>query len=110
MSVSRSDHLYAYVQDVTGEWETYGRAAQLLGDAPPDGMVVRVAGSTPVGYRVIEVWNSRTMWEAFRDRRLRPTMRTLGGDGSDSVSNFQDMTVRHAVFSPDWLLLPKRSR
>ena len=100
MSEEPTRRPYAYVQDVTGDWETYTQAAQRLGDTPPDGMIVRFAGTTSVGFRVIEVWESREAWEAFRDDCLRPTMRAVGGDGSDVESSFRDMTVEHAIFNP----------
>ena len=60
-------------------------------------MIVRFAGTTSAGFRVIEVWDSREAWEAFRDDCLRPTMRAVGGDGSNVESSFRDMTVEHAI-------------
>jgi hypothetical protein len=91
--------VYAYVQDVAAEWDTYEHVARALGDVPPAGMILRVAGETAVGFRVIEVWDSQGTWERFRDLRLRPAMRSVHGDAADAPATFSDFAVRRAMFS-----------
>ncbi len=90
--------MYAYVQDVAEEWDTYRRVAEATGALPPDGIIIRVAGTTTAGFRIIEVWESRDAWELFRHGRLRPAMRAIGGDESSITPVFEGMSVRHAVF------------
>ena len=90
---------YAYVQDVAAEWESYEAIASALGDTAPEGMVMRVAGATDAGFRVIEVWESRGAWEAFRDSQLRPVLRGLAGDAPERPPIFEDLVVGHAIFS-----------
>lgn len=90
--------MYAYVQDVAGEWDSYQRVAEAMGDSPPDGMMIRVAGTTTAGFRIIEVWDSRDAWEVFRHGRLRPAMCAIGGDESSIAPVFEGMAVRHAIF------------
>lgn len=92
--------MYAYVQDVAGEWDTYERVARILGDSPPDGMIIRVAGETTIGFRIIEVWDSQGAWYAFRELRLRPALRAVAGDASPVPPTFCDLVVDHAILSP----------
>ena len=92
--------MYAYVQDVAGEWATYERVARVLGDAPPDGMIIRVAGATATGFRIIDVWDSPGAWHDYRDLRLRPAMRVVAGDASLVPPTFRDLVVDHAILNP----------
>lgn len=96
----RASSMYAYVQDVAGDWDSYRQVAEAMGDSPPDRMVIRLAGTTTAGFRIIEVWESRDAWEVFRHERLRPAMCTIGGDESSISPVFEGMAVRHAIFNP----------
>jgi len=88
---------YAYVQDVAEGWEHYERLATALGDDIPDGLIVRVAGATSSGVRIIDVWESEEAWTRFRNERLRPAVRRLAGDASVEPSIFRGLRVRHVV-------------
>jgi hypothetical protein len=46
-----------------------------LGDEPPPGLVLHVAGRTAEGVRVIEVWHSRAALEEYERDRLHPAER-----------------------------------
>ena len=61
---------YAVVQDVPASWEQYGAVASALGGAPPEGLILHVAGPTDEGFRTIEIWESHDAWQRFRDARL----------------------------------------
>ena len=91
--------MYAYVQDVAADWEMYRSVARILGDNPPEGIVLRVAGATDTGFRVIEVWESRAAWEDFRTSQLRPALRALGGDAPDRPPMFADLVVDHVIIN-----------
>ena len=91
--------MYAYVQDVAADWEVYRSVARSLGDTPPEGIVLRVAGATDTGFRVIEVWQSRAAWEDFRNSQLRPALRALAGDAPDRPPMFEDLVVDHAIIN-----------
>jgi hypothetical protein len=78
--------LHAVVRDTPLSWADYRRLAEEDGE-PPDGLLIRLAGRTAEGVRVIEVWSSPTALEHYeasgaRDRRPdellgRPTVRNL---------------------------------
>jgi len=85
---------YTYVQDVAAAWEEYERVVAALGDEWPDGLIVHVAGGTALGYRIIEVWESREAWERFRSGRLRPAVRALAGDGPTQEPTFESFEVQ----------------
>ena len=77
---------YAVVHDVPASWENYEPLGAALADPVPSGLLLHVAGPTDDGFRIIDVWASRTDWEAFRARReedvalLAPTtLRELQG-------------------------------
>lgn len=69
--------MYAIVRDTPASWEDYRRVVAQLGDEPPEGLVLHVAGRTPEGVRVIEVWQSRTAYARFDRGRLRAAERRV---------------------------------
>ncbi len=58
---------YAIVHDVPASWEDYPPELVALGEsAPPEGLLVHVAGPTDEGFRLIEIWQAQGDWERFR--------------------------------------------
>lgn len=55
---------YALVQDIPASWEQYRWIARSLERVPP-GLLLRVAGPTDEGIRIIEVWESEADWRQF---------------------------------------------
>ncbi len=45
---------------------------------PPAGVVLRIAGPTADGWRIISVWDSQEAFDAFRRDRLEPALRAAG--------------------------------
>jgi hypothetical protein len=87
---------YAYVQDVASSWEQYERLAAGLINPPPTGLLVRAAGPTDEGVRIIDIWESEEAWERFRADRLGPAMAALGGP-SRPEPTFRDLRPEHVV-------------
>jgi hypothetical protein len=46
----------------------------------PDGCQLHIAGPTDNGWRVITVWDSDEQFQKFRDEKLIPAMREVGGE------------------------------
>jgi hypothetical protein len=46
----------------------------------PDGCQVHIAGPMENGWRVITVWDSDDQFQQFRDEKLIPTIREVGGE------------------------------
>jgi hypothetical protein len=58
---------------------TYDAVNERLGDAPPEGAIVHMAGFSDDGvFRIITVWESREQLEAFERDRLMPILEELG--------------------------------
>jgi hypothetical protein len=85
-----ADELYAVVRDTAVSWEDYRTVAAALGDEPPRGLVLHVAGRTIEGVRVIEVWRSRSALEEYVRERLGPA-ETAG------LRPLREPTVREVV-------------
>ena len=47
----------------------------------PDGCQVHIAGPMENGWRVISVWDSDESFQQFRDEKLIPALREVGGEG-----------------------------
>jgi hypothetical protein len=47
----------------------------------PAGCQVHIAGPMENGWRVISVWDSDEHFQQFRDEKLIPTLREVGGEG-----------------------------
>ena len=45
----------------------------------PDGCQLHIAGPVEKGWRVITVWDSDEKFQQFRDEKLIPTLREVGG-------------------------------
>jgi hypothetical protein len=75
--------VHAFVEDIPASWEQYEPVDAAIADAPPQGLILHVAGPTDEGVRTIEVWESREAWRRFRDGRpplevdSPPTLREL---------------------------------
>jgi hypothetical protein len=59
---------YAVVRDVPATWGVYLLGAQAEEELP-SGLLLRAAGPTDEGFRVIDVWESRADWEHARERQ-----------------------------------------
>jgi hypothetical protein len=49
-----------------------------LEGSPPAGGIIRMAGPTVDGWRIVSLWDSDADYERFRDDRLMPALRALG--------------------------------
>jgi hypothetical protein len=50
------------------------------GDQLPDGCQLHIAGPVDEGWRVITVWESREIFDRFREEKLLPAIREVAGD------------------------------
>ena len=65
-------------------------------DGPPAGLIVHTAGTDGEDFRIVDVWETREAWEAFRDERLMPTIReVLSGLPPDRQSAARAPDVQH---------------
>ncbi len=87
---------YAFVQDIPATWDTYVGVAEALGETPPEGLLLHVAGPTDEGFRMIGVWSSRENWDRFRDNRLNAIVDSLT-DGSRIQPTFRELEVAHLL-------------
>ncbi len=53
------------------------RVMQEVG-GPPPGALLRLAGPTKDGWRVLSVWESEAVFEAFKKEKLLPAFQRLG--------------------------------
>ena len=88
--------LHAIVRDTPASWEDYCAVAAALGDEPPPGLVLHVAGRTAEGVRVIEVWRSREALEEYERDRLRPAERAAPAPLREPLVRV--VAVDHVVF------------
>ena len=60
----------------------------------PDGCQLHIAGPVENGWRVITVWDSDEQFQQFRNEKLVPTMRELGGEDNIAPSISSDPVYR----------------
>jgi hypothetical protein len=58
--------------------DDYDAVLALVGEEPPEGCLVHIAGPTPSGWRVIEVWTSEDVQKRFQEGRLDPAFDKAG--------------------------------
>jgi hypothetical protein len=88
--------VYAFVQDVAASWMHYRAAVHVLDQPPPAGLILRVAGPTDEGVRMIEIWTDEEACQRYRAERLEPVIATLAGPASAEPS-FRDLHPGHVV-------------
>ena len=86
---------FAYVQDVEADYSNYERVQEELGEEAPEGLIVHVAGPTPRGFRIIDVWDSEDAWERFLRERLEPARERAGVTGVAPAPHFESLAVRN---------------
>ncbi len=87
---------YAQVLDVPASWETYLAVVRMLGENPPEGLLLHAAGRTDEGFRTIEVWRSRRAWEGVSSERLDAVLaghRERGG----ATPTLRELEIEHIV-------------
>jgi hypothetical protein len=52
----------------------------MSGDQLPAGCQLHIAGPVEQGWRVITVWESREVFDRFREEKLLPAIREVAGD------------------------------
>jgi hypothetical protein len=87
---------YAFVQDVAVTWEQYERVAAPTVEPVPDGLILRVAGPTDDGVRIIDIWQTKEAWERFQVERLAPALAALGGPAAVEAT-LRELQVAHVV-------------
>jgi hypothetical protein len=55
----------------------------------PDGIVSHMAGSTPEGWCVVDVWESQAQFDKFLSSRLKPAFDRVGGMPQPRVTAVQ---------------------
>ena len=66
---------YAQMVEVSGEtMDGHWAFLDALGEEPPEGLILRCAGPTAGGIRVVTVWESKAAHDRFIAERLYPTM------------------------------------
>jgi hypothetical protein len=86
----------AFVQDVPASWETYRSVAATLSPDRPEGLVVHAAGPTDEGFRMIGIWDSRELWNGFRDEYLRKILESCTS-GTRIQPTYRELEILHYV-------------
>jgi hypothetical protein len=87
--------MYAYFQDMPGVSEEVAtRVEAQIGQEPVPGLVAHVAGPTPVGWRIIDVWDTEESYVRFQRERLNPAVEvtTQGLTPPERPFEFQSVT------------------
>jgi hypothetical protein len=74
------------VRRLTGGKTRMGRAS----DWPVKGLLVHIAGQSPKGFRIVDVWESDESFKSFGEK-LVPILKALGMEGDPEV--YQAHTV-----------------
>ena len=65
---------YAFVQDVAASWQQYELIAAATVEPVPDGLILHVAGPTDEGFRIIDVWRTKTRGTVSRPSGSHPRL------------------------------------
>jgi hypothetical protein len=97
--------IFVTTLDITGLTpEEYRAILDKMGveTRPAAGIFLHLTTTTDVGYRVVEIWDSKEGFEEFIDKRLGPASKALGVDRKTDIS----ITPLHNLFAPRLEELP----
>jgi hypothetical protein len=84
-------------QEMTAEG--YDAVNEKLGDDPPEGVLMRSAGTIEEGgFRVFSVWESQEHYERFREDRLLPAVREAIGEEAASGPSNAEIYELHDIY------------
>lgn len=85
----------------TGNLERLRTCLQALGadDNPPDGLILHAAGEENGKWRSVDVWESESAYNRFRDARLMPAVREAMGEEAVAASPppQESFEIKHLV-------------
>jgi hypothetical protein len=91
---------YLNILDVEdAEMSRYRKVWDAVGSEPVEGLVVRAAGPTARGIRIVSVWASRADQERFVTERLQPAYEAVPGAGRSARSQ-EGLDVEDLVLGP----------
>jgi hypothetical protein len=91
---------YAKILDIEDtNVSRYRRVWDAVGSEPVEGLIVRAAGTTAHGIRIISVWASRADEERFATERLQAAYAAVPEAGRSARSQ-QDLDVEDLVLGP----------
>ena len=66
-------------------WDVYEQVARVVGDDPPEGLIVHAAGERDGRWCSVDVWESQEAHDRFVEERLLPAVRqALGDEAADA--------------------------
>jgi hypothetical protein len=69
--------MYAFIRDVPADEHIYGEIKQRLGSTPPPGLISHVVFKYQDGLRNVDVWDTESAWERYRDEAVEPAVRAV---------------------------------
>lgn len=82
-------------------WDDYERVAKAVGvdDNPPEGLIMHAAGEENGKWRMVDIWESESAYQRFRDQRLMPAVREAMGEAAVAAGPppQESFEVKHLV-------------
>jgi hypothetical protein len=86
--------MYAYCNEMPGVTEEMASKVDAeVGAAPVPGLIAHVAGPTPDGWRIIDVWESEDDYKHFQAERLNPALQVATRDAPPPRRPFESFAV-----------------
>ena len=87
----------SFVEDIEGA-DAYNQYLRIVGQTRlrenlPDGLLLHAAGPTPLGCRIVAVWDSEESLTRFFRNRLQPAMNIVGPPPGNPVVEINAVTV-----------------
>jgi hypothetical protein len=87
-----------WIKFAGGTQEEYEAANAQMGveDEPPVGLIFHAAGPMGEDWNVIDFWESRELFESFREGRLGPAIQQLG-DRAPGVPEVKEFPIQNLI-------------
>lgn len=61
-------------------WDDYQKVAAIVGDAKPEGLILRATGEVDGRWKAVSIWESEDAFERFLAERILPAVREAIGE------------------------------
>ena len=88
-------------KDQEATWDDYERVSKAVAvdGNPPEGLILHAAGEEDGKWRSVDIWESESAYQRFRDERLMPAVREAMGEAAIAAGPppQESFEVKHLV-------------
>ena len=86
---------WGFIMELPMSQEEYDALDAAVGPEDPPGLIFHLGSATASGFRIIDVWESKAVYEQFEQEILMPAWLGLGGEAPDGPLPREEFDVHN---------------